>query len=223
MNPIIFSADDFGKSDTANRNILNLAKLGKIDRVSVMINGNFSKEEVSELLGSKIKLDIHLELSKNKEEYNGIFIRSFLFLGKLFVRKNNVKQVSENWEKQVKKFLKIFDKAPDGLNSHEHVHFFPPYFKIALKLCQKYKISYLRFGSKGTITDGNKIGWILKILNLISNNKSRVADIDSSDYLTSLDWIKNYSVFSRQLPGGSTELVCHPEREKEYKLLKTIS
>jgi predicted glycoside hydrolase/deacetylase ChbG (UPF0249 family) len=227
MHSISFSADDFGKSDLANKNILNLVRQGKIQRVSVMVNRKISKEEISKLLKSKVRQDIHLELPQGNKEYTGAFIRSFLFIGRLIIGKNSAKQVANSWEHQVEKFISIFNQPPSGLNSHEHVHFFPPYFKIALRLCEKYKIEYIRFGEKGVILNGNSVSWILKILNQLNKKYflSHKLRIKSCDYLISLDWLKNLDSLLKPENDykNSIELVCHPEREEEYKILsKTV-
>ena len=67
---MIFTADDFGKSELANRNILRLAEAGKLDRVSVMIDGGFSEREIEKLLAADVKLDIHFELIWQKRRRN---------------------------------------------------------------------------------------------------------------------------------------------------------
>jgi len=216
---LVFNADDFGKSKIANKNILELAKLGKIQRVSVLVNGSIRESEAKKLLDSKVKLDIHLVLPNTdyKKEQTRVIRRTFLFLGRLIAGKTTLKKVEQSWEKQIEKFKKIFGKYPDGLNSHEHVHFFPPYFKIALKLCDKYKIAHLRTASKKAMSGGNKIGRILKMLNGINKRRSR-----GYHYLTCLDWIKNFQKFVNNLPSGTIEVVCHPERTKEYKIISQL-
>ena len=60
---IIVSADDFGQSPSANKNILELLAQNKLQRVSVLINGKFSLEEIRLLINSQVKIDIHLDLS----------------------------------------------------------------------------------------------------------------------------------------------------------------
>ena len=42
---------------------------------------------------------------------------------------------------------------------------------------------------------------------------------DSSEYLASYDWVKNFPRFLEELPTGKTELVFHPEREEEYEII----
>ena len=58
---VLVSVDDFGISKEANKNILTLIASNKIDRVSVMMNGILTTEEVQILLESGVKLDIHLD------------------------------------------------------------------------------------------------------------------------------------------------------------------
>lgn len=217
---IIISADDFGKSKTANQNILELAKLGKVQRVSILINGKFSKKEVNELLDSKVKLDAHLILpgTDHNNDQRKVLRRSFLFLARLIAGRTTLSKVEKVWEKQIQKFKKIFGRYPDGINSHEHVHFFPPYFKIALRLGEKYKIPHLRAATNNVVNNGNKVGRILKVLNSIKKKKS-----NSYNYITSLDWIENIDKFLNNSPQGSLEIICHPEREKEYKIIKKLN
>ena len=226
-NSLVFSADDFGKSKTANKNILNLVKLAKIQRVAILVNGNFGQQGTKGLLDNKVKLDIHLILpgSNYKNEQGRVLRRSFLFLAMLATGKTTLKEVERSWEEQIKKFKKIFGKYPDGLNSHEHVHFFPPYFKIALKLCKKYKIPRIRFGRESILDNNNRIGKILKIFNKLnkrsfSSYKLRVA---SYTFIVSLDWIGNFDKFKNNLPKGTIEIVCHPERKEEYEAIKNLS
>jgi len=67
---LIISADDFGKSKLANKNILKLAEAGKLDRVSVMIEGDFDEKEVEQLCSANVRLDIHFELIWQKRRRN---------------------------------------------------------------------------------------------------------------------------------------------------------
>jgi len=215
MASIIISADDFGKSGTANKNILELVKTGRIQRVAVLVNGILSKNEVRELSESKVKLDVHLILPGANANWvnRKIIRRSFRFLALLLSGKTALAKVEKSWQQQIEKFHQIFGRWPDGLNSHEHTHFFPPYFKVALKLKRKYQISHLRAAQK-IISNGHRIGRIIKVLNGINTKKG--ADYE---YLTSLDWIDNLDKSVSNLPKGNLEVVCHPEREQERQLL----
>jgi len=246
-NSIILSADDFGKSEIANKNILKLIKLGKIQRVSIMVDGNVSKKEIDKLLKSKIKLDIHLGLPQNNKNFpnsnKGVLFRTARFVMFYLTGRISKKKIEADWENQIVKFKKIFRKAPDGLNSHEHVHFFPLFFKIALKLCEKHKIPYIRLGKGRDVksrVSTKAIAAILSILRQINKKyfyqylpcRDGIYFISTSDYMLSLDWLDNLEKLPEKLPApchddtwpsGTIEIVCHPEREKEYKQLKTYA
>jgi len=182
---ILYSADDFGKNKIANTNILKLVKNKKIDRVSVMINGEFSLTEIESLLNSNIKLDIHLDIQNkitNKWKLRDeIFTRGIIFIKDSITGKISPRKIKTLWEKQINDFKSIFCKYPDGLNSHQHIHFFPPYFKIAQELSQKYKIRYIRFGYK-SFYNFNSIALILNILKTMDHVYIKKKSIISTDF-----------------------------------------
>jgi predicted glycoside hydrolase/deacetylase ChbG (UPF0249 family) len=223
-NKLIVSADDFGLSKTANRNILEVVKSKKIDRVSVMADGILVKEEVEEILNSGIEIDIHFDLVK-KITSNSILAdnslkRSLKFIFNFFSGKAKVSLMEKDWIRQLEKFKEIFGRNPDGINSHQHIHFFPPYFKIALKLAEDSGISYIRYGSKGFLGNLTVVRLILSILCGKDNKLFGSSGLKSSDYLVSYDWICYFSGFLKKIPEGKTEIIFHPEREKEFEVIK---
>lgn len=218
---LIIAADDFGIGSQANQNILKLIQAGKIDRVGVMVNGNISSHEILELKNSRVLLDIHLELDEIKPSKrklkDGILKRSANFLVKYLSGKISSGIAEIEWEKQIQRFKEIFERNPDGINSHQHIHFFPVYFKVILKLAQKFEIPYFRFGKNGLIKSKNNI---FRILIQLHKKDSRIpAVLDSSDFLVSLDWIKDMENFLNNLPQGKTEIVCHPEKKEEFEII----
>ncbi|NTV41066.1 MAG: ChbG/HpnK family deacetylase [Candidatus Moranbacteria bacterium] len=221
---IIVVADDFGLNEKANRNILNLVKLGKIDRVAIMSLGKISEKEITELLTSHIKLDIHLdilnEFDENKQKRSGIASRLGEFLLKVFSGKLKPSLVEKEWERQIETFKKKFGKNPDGINSHEHIHLFPKFFKITLKLKNKYAIPYVRFGDSFFAFHNKPVSHILHILRKINLKDCTMQNCVSSGHLVSLDWIENIEEFLKNLPQTSTEIVCHPEIEEDFEKIK---
>jgi predicted glycoside hydrolase/deacetylase ChbG (UPF0249 family) len=221
---IFMAADDFGISPRANRNILHLIDIGKIDRVGVMINGEISQKEVDQLMRSGVKLDIHLDilhqLDEKRKKRTSATARSFEFALKYLLGKISAKKVSLDWENQIKKFKETFGKNPDGLNSHEHVHFFPQYFKIALRLQDTYSIPYLRFGNSTKQIYRNPVSLILNFLRKINTISNKKTEIISSRFLLSLDWIEDVDNFLDNLPEGTIEIVCHPELAKDFAKIK---
>ncbi len=224
---IIISIDDFGIGQKANKNFLELLKMGKIDRVAVMANGQISESEARALLASDAKLDIHLdfqgEIKQERKLKEGFLKRGFLFFTKyIFNFSQENARVEKVWEKQIKDFQKIFGKIPDGLNSHQHLHFFPAYFKIALKLARKYQIKFIRFGKEPSRKmDG--VALLLDIMRRIDIIGFKKTSLATADLLISFDWIKNFKKFQESLPEGKTaEVIFHPERDEEFIFLQEI-
>lgn len=228
---IIVSADDFGISCLATKNILKLSSKNRLDRVEVMISDNIKKEEIEQLLASGVGIDVHLHLVKDKLDYwqnnkrvieKGAIKRIFLFLYGYFFGNNQPKMVELEWDGQIKKFIKLFGQIPDGISSHEHIHFFPPYFKVILKLSMKYKIPYVRFGSL-PVSENNTICRIMNLLRKINRRAFKKSGLLSSDCMISFDWIKNPKHFINTIPENTkAEIVFHPELNNEYDFLENF-
>jgi predicted glycoside hydrolase/deacetylase ChbG (UPF0249 family) len=221
---LIISADDFGKNPQANQKILELAREGKINRVAVIADGIFSPAEIQSLFDCKIALDIHLTLPQKKQSAakpgQAVFCRTFYFLSALIFGRTNPRQTALAWKSQIENFQNIFGRRPDGLNSHEYVHFFPPYFKIALQLCAQYEIPYLRFGASKLQTGRRATALILAALHKINFSRFQKSNLNSSAVLISLDWIADLEYFLENCGREKTEIVCHPEHPADFEAIK---
>ncbi len=223
-NKFIVTADDFGFNAETNRKILYLVELGKIDRVAVMPYGQISPAELEQLAKSRVRLDIHLDVlhkfEENQNRNSGSIKRGLEFLLKLLTGKLTTKKVALDWENQIEAFRNLFERNPDGINSHEHVHLFPPFFKIALALQTKYEIPYVRFGDSVFTLHHKPIAYILHLLRKINLRNCLKHSCISSGSLISLDWITNFETFFKNLPEGTIEIVCHPELTEDFEKIK---
>lgn len=232
---IIVSADDFGISPVADRNILELVREKKLDRVEIMISKNIKEEDVKTLLQSGVKLDIHLHLIEEKIDRwqtgkelrtidSGIIKRVSLFFLSLFLGKGAPQKVAAEWERQVREFITLFGKSPDGISSHEHIHYFTPYFKAVLQLAKKYHIPYVRLGKE---TLEKNPSFVASILNWFKNKNYALFEnsgLLTSQYLISYDWVScDFDNFLRKIPKEKkTELVFHPELDTDFCWLKSL-
>lgn len=219
---IILTADDFGISNEANLNILELVRIGKINRVAVISNGIFTEQDKKQLIDSGVKIDVHLNITEDilgarKIKRNPIKEGSS-FLLKVFSGKLNNKLVYDNWDRDIKLFIEKFNRNPDGINSHQHVHFFPPYFEITLKLKKHYHIPFIRFGSSA-ILGKSKTKNVISILRSRNKNKFLNSGSRSTEYLTNLDWIGDPDLFFGKNKEGVLEIACHPERREEFNYI----
>jgi predicted glycoside hydrolase/deacetylase ChbG (UPF0249 family) len=220
----ILSADDFGISPLANKNVLALVKARKLDRISLMTEGAFTPKELEKLAQSGVKIDLHLEAGSKKKHKKEVkesaLLRALAFSMKLLSKKMRSDSVEAHWEGQIEKFYALVGKYPDGLNSHQHIHFFPPYFRLLIKLAKKYGIHYIRFGQYSIIKSNTHVYRILAWLHKKDSRAFHSSELRSSDHLISLDWIKKMEKFLDQKPTGTIEIVCHPERKKEFEMIK---
>ena len=225
-NTVRVAVDDFGISEKANRHIIALLSVGTIDRVAVMTEGALTESDIQTLLNSGVALDIHLEIRNpfrsHRKLKDGIFNRLFSFCIGYFSGKTGVSSVEKQWNYQIQRFQKLFGRLPDGLNSHEHTHFFPPYCRILLKLARHYHIPYVRLGTKSsreTAPVSKILNW-LRRKNIIAFQQS---GLTTSDFMVSFDWLANSRDILTYPQTHTIELVFHPERDEEMKLLQHTS
>lgn len=219
----VVTADDYGIRQTAEP-ILRLAHERKIDRVAVLIH-YVSAEQAEALTATGVKIDLHLELigllKSGEKMHESVLVRSVNFIARYITGLATAKKVEQEWRDQIERFRGIFGRLPDGLNSHEHLHCFPPFFRVFIRLAAEYRISYIRFGKKGML-NGLHGAFIGKILSFFWKRTHLIyaeTALVTSDYLVSLDWLADFRAFSTRLPQGSIELVVHLEREEDYRTI----
>lgn len=220
----VITADDFGASTTANHAILDLIAQKKIDRVGVMIRGTFTPDDITTLKNSDVKIDIHLDiplLHSIVKLYDNTLRRGVFFLFHFICGRISPQKITREWTDQITEFYNTFGTMPDGINSHEHTHLFPPYFRIACTLAQKNDITFIRCGTNGPLPRKNTVSLILAMLH--TRNKSilrKFPSLTTTQYLTSLDWIAQKDL-PNILHKNNTELLFHPERPEEYEIMLT--
>lgn len=219
----IVTADDYGIRQTAEP-ILRLIHEGKIDRVAVLIH-YVSADQAQALLQTGVKIDLHLELidllKSGDKMYDNVITRSFNFVFRYCFGMVTTKKAKNDWEDQIKRFQEVFGCMPDGLNSHEHLHYFPMFFKACVHLAEKYDIPFVRFGKKGLLSHlhSSLTGKILASFWKLKRNYFGTTNRETSDYMVSLDWFPDFNDFCKHLPQGTIELVVHPEREEDYRAI----
>lgn len=219
----IITADDYGIRQTAEP-ILRLVHEGKVDRVAVLIH-YVSLDQAQALLASGAKIDLHLELigvlkTGDKVKESAV-TRGLNFFMRYMTGLLTTKQVEAEWNDQIRRFQELFGRLPDGLNSHEHLHFFPDFSRVFIALAKRYHIGYVRFSHRGMLLSQNftLIGKVLSVLWKRTAHLYKNETFVTSDYLVSLDWLSDFETFSKALPEGKVELVVHLEREEDYRMM----
>jgi predicted glycoside hydrolase/deacetylase ChbG (UPF0249 family) len=221
---LIISADDFGIRDTVSA-ILPLAQAGKVDRVAVLVNYVRSQEEAEALKATGVKIDLHLEairlLRSGERMKEGALGRGVNFAVRYGLGLVTKRRIEKEWTAQMERFKELFGRYPDGLNSHEHVHYFPKFFEAFADLGKRYGISFLRFPRQGVLPGSSSL--VSKVIAFLWKRDRKVFPLegaDVSDFLVSYDWLKDFPAFLETLPEGRTEIVFHPERKEEYEAIE---
>lgn len=222
---IEISVDDFGISASANARILRLVSDGRIQRVAIMVCGEISSNEIATLCASGVALDIHLDISDSirpkRKLSDGVMGRGINFFYRYLFGGLSKEKILKLWEKQIVKFRELFGRLPDGLNSHEHVHFFPPFFSVIVALADRYGIPYVRLGSKAS-RKLHKVSIILDAFRFFDRRMRYKSKFQTSDRLISADWMGDFDRLHWKdlFPvDESVEVIFHPEREEEYAYL----
>jgi predicted glycoside hydrolase/deacetylase ChbG (UPF0249 family) len=225
---IIVAADDYGLRGSVEP-ILALARSGKLDRVAVLAH-YVSEEDAKRLGATVVALDVHLELiallSRGEQEGDHAIVRSWTFFYRYALGFVTRRKARREWRRQIERFRSLFGRLPDGLNSHEHVHFFPPLFQVMTELAHEYGIPYVRCGRRGMLLGhhSSSVGKILAVFGWLDRLVfgRRLAALQTSDHLVSLDWLDDAHETLATLPSDMVEVVCHPEREAERQIVSEL-
>jgi predicted glycoside hydrolase/deacetylase ChbG (UPF0249 family) len=223
---LIVSVDDYGIRDTVPA-ILPLAEKGKVDRVAVLVNFMRSRKEAEALASTGVKVDLHLEairlLRSGDKVRESAAARAVNFVFRYGLGLVTKRRIEREWVAQIERFRELFGRYPDGLNSHEHVHYFPRFFEVFLELGERYGIPFVRFGRRGILEESpSLVSRVLRSLRKRDLGRFEGRGFETSDFVVSYDWIKDFPAFLRNLPEGRTEIVFHPERKEEYDAIMSL-
>ncbi len=147
MKKLIISADDFGMSTGINKAITECYKKGLLKNASIIANSEKFDDAVDIAKKTDICIGVHLNLTNGKSltkileitDQNNNF-QSSIF--KIFITSLNRKKLTK-----IKRELReqIIHVKSAGirvyyLDSHKHIHSFPPIFKIVVELAKEFNL-----------------------------------------------------------------------------------
>lgn len=147
-------ADDYGRSLLINQAIISAAQSQIIHIISILPNkvSPLQAKFLRRLKG--IRFSAHLNLVDGQPltpisqvpslvSQTGDFWPLPLFLLRLFLGLINLKEVHLELTHQIIR-LRDLGVNLDHLDSHRHIHLFPPLWNLTLKLAQRFHIAYVR-------------------------------------------------------------------------------
>jgi chitin disaccharide deacetylase len=141
-----------------------------------------------------------------------------------------LQEVESEWDAQIQK-IRAAGIAPTHLDGHKHVHMLPGLFEIALKLAKQHEIGAIRVSLEASslraaLSSGlqKNSGMVMKQgvqargLKLLARDARQLAEragISTADYFCGIAQTgeltrEGVMQFVKNLPDGTTELMCHP-------------
>ena len=233
MKQLIINADDLGLTSGVNRGILRAFQDGIVTSASLLVTGSAFEEAVT-LARQNRELDVGLHLTLVEEravlgrqalptlvDETGRFPRTS---GEFFRRAVLGRISWDEVEREVAAQIARFQKAGlrlSHINSHQHLHMFPPVLQIVRRLTRKMDNVWIRNpAGPWRKAPGVRMGrWLQQLgLNLTCLSAQRLHGLllpqmphgmygfEVSGRLTrsALEQIL------RKIPDGLYELICHP-------------
>ena len=155
---LAITADDFGLDPAVNRGIVDLARQGALSSVSLMLHRDASLEGLSELVATGVALGAHLVFVEERplvsaDDLNGLLNSDGrlpsnwkeLLTGLLF-RPRWAAALGAEAAAQLDRFHDL-GLSLSFINSHQHVHLFPPLWLVLKPLFAKYPSAFVRFAN----------------------------------------------------------------------------
>jgi predicted glycoside hydrolase/deacetylase ChbG (UPF0249 family) len=161
---LIINADDFGKDESVNEAILDLAELGAISSTTIMAN-LVSENDLSRLLEMKnISTGLHFNILEgrpvsNREQIysllgmDGNFVGMNIFISRYMMKKIRLAHIELELQSQIN-HLSGMGIQLSHADSHKHIHQFPFVGKFIQDMLQRHGIKKVR---NCWITDESKV------------------------------------------------------------------
>ncbi|KAH9525491.1 hypothetical protein Btru_001548 [Bulinus truncatus] len=153
---LIITGDDFGFSQKRNKGIMETFNNGGITSASLLLNCTGTDEAADMYNSSDICPGLHLNLTEGSPvgEVNYetlVSARERNFRGKLELRKKldlgdiNLREVKQEIDSQIKKFIDLVGKPPVYVDGHQHIHLHPKVVEILAAALRQNNIQITRF------------------------------------------------------------------------------
>ncbi|MBL8186637.1 MAG: ChbG/HpnK family deacetylase [Acidobacteria bacterium] len=225
---LILNADDYGLCSEVNVAIEELIEAGRLNDVSVLANGNELDSAVRFLRAhTQVSIGVHLNAIEGLPLSNAANVKNLIGsngtwtgLRKLMLRwaarPTAVSRVVElEWRMQIELLLERGLRLSHA-DSHQHVHAFPPAWRIAVKLCSEYGIPSLRFPRERNALPMRRVGAFALGASLAASRlMAGGTGLRHNEHFLGFKRAGAYGFQElvndlRQIPAGVAELALHP-------------
>jgi predicted glycoside hydrolase/deacetylase ChbG (UPF0249 family) len=205
---LIVNADDFGMTDGINAGVMEAHKHGIVTSASLMVKQPKAQEAAAlaateERLGLGLHIDL-VEWEPVDGEWQQIYARVDL---------DDPAQVAKEIAEQLEQFIELVGREPDHLDSHQHVHLERHARNESIRLARDLGVPLRGLDSR--------VAFCGEFYGQQGRSEPYPEGITLANLLSLID----------AMPGGCTELMCHPgfaydvrsiyshERESELQTL----
>ncbi len=233
LRHIWLCADDYGISHSVNAAIRDLVLQGRINATSVMVVAPTFKRSEARALSilnaatQRAAIGLHLTLTGPfgplSDSYSplrdGEFLPLLPTLRAAMLRMLHPDQIAIEVAAQIKAFEAAFDRPPDFIDGHQHVHLFPQIRDAVLSVA-KERVPHAwirqcgRFSSVARL--GDRKAWLLDYLSRSFRKRARKLGLKVNpafagtyDFNSNPDFSALFPSFLDGLPEGSV-VMCHP-------------
>lgn len=223
---LIVNADDYGRCREVNSAVEELISAEKLRSVSVLVNGDDLNSAVRFLLGKPhVSAGVHWNAVEGSPVVpDGKWLTGedgkFIGLGRLMIRwmsqpKAVSRAVEAEWRAQTEALFAAGIHLSHA-DSHQHLHAFPPAWRIAVKLCHEFGIPALRLPRERNPVPIRRAGAFALASSLaFSRFLAGNSGVRHNHHLLGFKRAGAYGIQQlvndlRHLPAGITELALHP-------------
>lgn len=225
---LIINADDYGICREVNGAIEDLISAGHLKNVSVLAN-SWHFDQAADFLKSRAGISVGAHL--NCVEGFALAPRAqvkilldnrgeFLSLPRILTRWLRApfavaRAVEAEWRAQIELLLENDLKIAHA-DSHQHIHAFPPFWKILLRLCREYKIPAARLPRERNEIKARRLAaFALRHSANVAEAFSPAPALTSNEHLLGFKRAGFYGADAmkedvKNLRAGVTEMVVHP-------------
>jgi predicted glycoside hydrolase/deacetylase ChbG (UPF0249 family) len=203
MKRLIVNADDLGRTHGINTGVFEAHRLGIVTSSTAMVNYNCVREAAAmSREHPKLGIGLHVALTGGRTALPPASVPSLVDArGAQPAKPEGLEaarpdEIAAEVEAQFRSFIEVFGRKPTHLDSHHHSHRRPDVFEAVRDLA-------LREGLP-VRNAGGAMGAGLRSAGLRTNDAFEERFFDEGVSLANLVNI------IKELPEGSTELMCHP-------------
>jgi predicted glycoside hydrolase/deacetylase ChbG (UPF0249 family) len=131
---VALCADDFGVDEAVNDAIVELAQARRLSATSVLVDASRAQSGAAALKALPMDIGLHLNFT---EAVGELAASEVMPLKQLIVKAHSGlldrRWVQQGVDRQLDRFEEIFDRAPDYLDGHLHIHQLPVIRDVLLK------------------------------------------------------------------------------------------